>query len=131
MEYPIRWWQRQASKIGPAPCPKCRAVLPGGEYVVDTSGDGRYKTAYRAIVERCRMCGWSYVHFSQEQGGSVVPNIRPRGLRPVGYDRLSDDEADRVLTRSKGRPVKKVVKLPGAKYKRKAGYQPIDRATIE
>ena len=97
----------QASRIPPGLCPKCQAMTPGGEYVADVSGESRFKKTYRAVVERCRTCGWLHAYMTQEQAGPIDMNTTPRSIRPVGVD-LTDDEVDRVAARAK------VVRLPGA-----------------
>lgn len=110
MERPVRWWQAQAARIPPGHCPKCRGYTPGGEYIVDVSGESRFKKAYRAVVERCKTCGWMHAHMTQEQAGPIEKNNGPRSIRPIGVD-LTDDEVDRVASRAK------VVRLPGQPLK--------------
>ncbi len=76
---------------------------------MDVSGESRFKRAYRAVVERCRTCGWIHCHMTQEQAGPIEMNTTSRSIRPVGVDvELTDDEVDEVAKRAK------VVRLPGA-----------------
>jgi hypothetical protein len=85
VDKPIRWWQAQAALVPDGACPKCQGATRG-EYVVDTSGEHRYKKTYRAVVERCRTCGWLHAVRTQEQSGPIETNTTPRNLRPIGQN---------------------------------------------
>jgi hypothetical protein len=118
----LAWWQARAAEIPDGLCPKCRS-LTQASYAVDTSGEGEFKSVYRAIVEKCRACGWCHIHWAQAGTGPVEVNTNHRAIRPVGMnlepDVISDDEADQIGVRlnARGRKMpanrKKVVRLKG------------------
>jgi hypothetical protein len=77
---------------------------------VDTSGEHRYKKTYRAVVERCRTCGWLHAVLTQEQSGPIESNTTPRNLRPIGAE-LEQDEPEERMDR-RGRQIVRVARLP-------------------
>ena len=125
MERPVSWWQKQVARVQVAPCPKCQRQTQA-EYVVDTSGDSRYKRTCRAVIEHCRNCGWCHAWVTQEQGGPIEMNTTSRSIRPVGVNTLdlTDDEADEVgkrasVVRLPGQPLKKRSVIDRERYQRK------------
>ena len=112
IEYPTAWWQAQAAKIPQDTCPKCQAGTTGA-YVLD-AGDG---WVYRAVIERCGLCGWQHIYLTQENYDPLVWNPQPRGLKPVGVPGVK--ETGRWSAYSlRYRKRRKVVKLPGQALKR-------------
>jgi hypothetical protein len=109
VDKPIRWWQAQAALVPDGACPKCQGATRG-EYVVDTSGEHRYKKTYRAVVERCRTCGWLHAVRTQEQSGPIETNTTPRNLRPIGAELEQDEQEEREDRR--GRRIVGVARLP-------------------
>ena len=112
IEYPAAWWQEQAAKVPQGSCPKCQAETTGA-YVLD-AGDG---WVYRAVIERCGLCGWQHTYITQENDAPLTWNPQPRGLKPVGVPGVKES-GKWSKSSQRYRKRRKVVKLPGQALKR-------------
>ena len=116
------WWRYQAELVGGNECPKCRAETEG-VFVIDAAEAGNYANwICRAVIERCRICGWSWTAWWQENEKEIVQNLESRLVKKIGVPGVKNRRLDFVGRReSEGTRVK----LPGAKLKRKRMADPI------